>query len=354
MNVFKNSNFKIDINNISNIKGIKENKYFRIFQQFKKEQKIIILLIIIFFSLYVIFYIIPYSFLFIFNSLLGNILLLLIGIFILSNKKYYIFIVYLFIILIIIRLLYINKTKEYFDTNKNNIWYDDNINEFKRRFKLTHPDILVDFEQIKKVSSPQDLDYYLQNGYWPWSDDVKNMYKEYLSNNTFIANFPEDGLNEAMKIYSQGQILQILSMQSKEGQFLLNGIFIGNNKDINDTNNYLSSIISGLQNKAQSIIRCGIDGMPKEIIPKFNGLYGSQPREYKTIYDFSELERKIPGFRFINEPCNPCNALKDPPDYSCKFQLNISESNKNKSKFIDSSAFPNSGTSKVWSYLWNI
>jgi hypothetical protein len=52
------------------------------------------------------------------------------------------------------------------------------------------------------------------------------------------------------------------------------------------------------------------------------------------------LENIIPGFTFLNGPCNPCGAINEKADYSCPFKLNV----KKQSPFI----------SDVWQYLWNI
>ena len=62
-------------------------------------------------------------------------------------------------------------------------------------------------------------------------------------------------------------------------------------------------------------------------------------KEIKDV-DINDLENLIPGFTFVNGPCNPCGALNEKPDYSCSFKLNV----KNKAPFISS----------VWQYLWNV
>ena len=42
-----------------------------------------------------------------------------------------------------------------------------------------------------------------------------------------------------------------------------------------------------------------------------------------TDVDYNNLENVIPGFSFVNGPCNPCGALNEKADYSCKFRLNV-------------------------------
>ena len=68
-------------------------------------------------------------------------------------------------------------------------------------------------------------------------------------------------------------------------------------------------------------------------------IYGEQTSKTTSV-DYNDLENIIPGFKFLNGPCNPCGAINENPDYSCPFQLKV----KNKSPFI----------SDVWQYLWNI
>jgi len=47
----------------------------------------------------------------------------------------------------------------------------------------------------------------------------------------------------------------------------------------------------------------------------------------------------MPGFSFVNGPCNPCSPLNDNPDYSCPFKLNVKG---------------NDAISDVWKELWSI
>ena len=51
-------------------------------------------------------------------------------------------------------------------------------------------------------------------------------------------------------------------------------------------------------------------------------------------------KKKIPGFKFLNGSCDPCGALNENPDYSCKYSLDI--------KGVKP------GVSNVWKKLWGI
>jgi hypothetical protein len=68
-----------------------------------------------------------------------------------------------------------------------------------------------------------------------------------------------------------------------------------------------------------------------------NGPFISQ---IKDITDYKSLPSLIPGFTFLNEPCNPCMALDESRDkYSCPFII------KNG---LNTHSYPSS----IWNYLW--
>jgi hypothetical protein len=96
-----------------------------------------------------------------------------------------------------------------------------------------------------------------------------------------------------------------------------------------------------LDNRVDDIIQCNMNNYTLERT-KYTGKGGIFGEQTQTItpVNYNELETIIPGFTFLNSPCNPCLALEETPDYSCPYQLKI----KDKSPFI----------SKVWQYLWGI
>jgi hypothetical protein len=69
------------------------------------------------------------------------------------------------------------------------------------------------------------------------------------------------------------------------------------------------------------------------------GIYGEQTSTVSPV-DYNDLENIIPGFKFVNGPCNPCGAVNENPDYSCPFKLSV----QNNPAFI----------SNVWQYLWSV
>jgi hypothetical protein len=62
--------------------------------------------------------------------------------------------------------------------------------------------------------------------------------------------------------------------------------------------------------------------------------------QIKDITDYKSLPSLVPGFQFLDEPCNPCMALDESRDkYSCPFVI------KNG---LNTNSYPSS----IWNYLW--
>ena len=70
------------------------------------------------------------------------------------------------------------------------------------------------------------LQYLLENNEWPWSDEVKKMYRDAIAQSSFISVNLSSSLGEAQAIYNQTAIKELLSWNSKEGTFLLHGATI--------------------------------------------------------------------------------------------------------------------------------
>ena len=44
-----------------------------------------------------------------------------------------------------------------------------------------------------------------------------------------------------------------------------------------------------------------------------------------TPIENQNIEQQVPGFKFLNGPCNPCTPLNNPQDYSCPFAINVGD-----------------------------
>lgn len=302
----------------------------------ENQTKIIGLLTILVF-LWLVLYFIPEFLSSLFNTLLGNLILLTTTILVLSyNIKYGI------ITSIILILLY-----RFFQLSKREgfVWNPKSTQDFIKIQSTINPQKIFDINMIQNQASQEELEYFNEHGLWPWSETIQKLYKEALNTNPYIRTWPEDGLNYARSIYNETAITRILSYQTKEGQFLLNGVLIPN-----PNGNKMEDLPNGfgdfpydsglLENKSNDVIKCNMNTSTLERTT-YTGkgvIYGEQTSKVTPV-DYNDLENIIPGFHFVNGPCNPCGAINDPPDYSCPFKLLV----KNKPPFI----------SRVWQYLWN-
>ena len=293
--------------------------------------------------IWVLLYFIPEILTSLLNTLLGNLILLLITILIsMYNVKCgIVMIIFLVVIYRFIRLL---KEKEGFT------WSDQSTNDFLLIQKTINRQSVFDVNLIQEnQASQEELDYFLKNGYWPWSQETIELYTQAIRTNPYIRTLPEDAIRYARTVYNQTAILRILSYQTKEGQFLLNGVLVKE-----PSGNRLEDLPSGfgnfayksgqLGNKSDDVIKCNTSKKNDATLERITytgkgGIYNEQDRKVTPV-NYKDLENIIPGFQYLNGPCNPCGAINEKADYSCPFKLNL----KNQSPFI----------SDVWQYLWNI
>jgi hypothetical protein len=300
----------------------------------------IIGLLTILIILWLTLYFVPEILTSLFNTLLGNLILLLVAILVsMYNVKYGIV-----IILVLVIIYRASHLKEGFT------WTNQSTKDFLLIEQTINPQAIFDVDFIQKnQASQEELDYFLKNGHWPWSQKVQELYMEALKTNPYIRTLPESALSYTMTIYNEAAILRILSYQTKEGEFLLNGVLVQD-----PSGNKLEDLPSGfgnfpyeaglIGNKSDDVIKCNTtkeNGATLERITYTGkgGIYNEQTRKVTPV-DYNNLESIIPGFKYLNGPCNPCGAINAKADYSCPFQLQV----KDKSPFI----------SNVWQYLWNI
>ena len=137
------------------------------------------------------------------------------------------------------------------------------INDFLQIQNTTHPKIVFDMEIIKKQASQEELDYFIANGFWPWSEDVINLYTEAINRNKFVRTYSGDSVNYARKIYNQAAILQLLTLETNEGNFLTSGVQIngGPKNELEDLPSGFGNFgyKSGLIKHMNPVIKCNID-----------------------------------------------------------------------------------------------
>jgi hypothetical protein len=332
-------------------------KYFKnIKTQLNENKTKLIGLLTILLLFWLILYFIPEIFVSLFNTLLGNLILLLCVILV-SLKDYKYGIILALTILIIFRFQALsNKKKEGFT------WTQKSTQDFIAIQETINPKIIFDTNLIQKTqASQEEVDYFNKYAMWPWSQEVKDLYKDAVSNNPYIRNTPKDAVDSARKIYNQAAILRILSYQTKEGRFLLNGVQIQNpnGNSLEDLPSgfgsfgYESGLIGNLQN---DVIKCNSSSnnskLEKITYTGKDGIYGQQTKDVTPI-DYHDLEKVLPGFSFVKGPCNPCGAINEKADYSCPFELTIKNSPSIRDVLAPSTSDLSTSISSVWKHLWN-
>ena len=313
-----------------------------VFNEDNKTKLIGLLTILI--TLWVVLYFIPEIFVSLFNTILGN-MILLITVILVSMKDYRYGIIGGLLFLIIYRFNVLSKYK----SKEGFTWTPESTQDFLLIQNSINPKIIFDVDMIQKnQASQEEVDYFNKNGMWPWSQKVKELYKQAVMNNPYVRTSPKDDLNYARRKYNEAAILRIMSYQTKEGQFLLNGVLVKN-----PLGNKMEDLPSGfgnfgyksklIGNLSEDVVKCTSDSnnskVEKITYTGKGGIFGEQTKKITNV-NYHNLEKIVPGFTFVNGPCNPCGALNESPDYSCPFKLSV----KNKPPFISS----------VWQYLWDV
>ena len=320
----------------------------------KNDNELLIIgLIAILIAIWIVLYLIPNIFVNLFNTILGKAILILFVILV-SFKNLYYGMILLFVFIIIYRFLTLSLYS-HGNQKEGFTWNQESTNKFLEIQKLINPKVVFNAPEIQKQATQEEVNYFNQHGRWSWSEQVKNLYKEALNKNPYIRTGPEDAINTISTIYNEQAISQMLSWQAKEGQFLLNGVSINTGKS-----NPYEDLPSGWGDyaynskqisKNNNIIKCGYN--KNDTSGNKSGELSLQEIEHRgndgivynhvkkiTPVDYNNLENLIPGFSFLRGPCDPCQALNNPPNYNCPFELNIRGEKK--------------GVSPVWKYLWGL
>jgi len=286
------------------------------------------------FLLWSILYFIPDVLLSLFGTLLGNLLLIVAAILAFAtNWKYGV--VFTILAIILYRLYYLStlsKKKEAFQQQNVKILTPKSIRDFLWMQTTLNRNTNFDTDRLQQQVTQEELDNFLKHGTWYWSPKTIQMYKDAFEKNVFIRNYPSESIKRAKQTYNEAAILQLLSMQTPEGRALIDGVTIHNK---NNNNNPLETLpdgfgsfgyTSGLVTPLNDEIKCNIDPfsnnsyIEKKHYTGKDGIFGQQT-SVTTPIDYHNLEKEIPGFRFLNGPCNPCKLFNSTPDYSCPFEI---------------------------------
>ena len=221
--------------NLKNLKlEIKKIDFKKVFN--KHNAKILTNIVLLLLFLWSILYVIPEFFVFLFNTFLGKLILIMI-IIIVSIYNYKHGIILASILMIIYRSYVLsNYTLQPIINNKTNsnktnsdktnvkegfTWSQEQIDEFIRVQDLDSPQIVYNTTQLQKYASPSEVDDFLKNGMWPWSDTTQEKYVEYLEKNPYVRVYKTNGLDSARKVYNESAILYILKGQEEQPKIKL-------------------------------------------------------------------------------------------------------------------------------------
>lgn len=246
--------------------------------------------------------------------------------------SYSIFIFIIIIVFIIIFNIYTKNLHDGFQNYNTRKWSPDLIKRFNiYQTTMNNNKTQFDLEQLQRQATPEETEELLRTGFWPWPDDLKNLYIEEIWSSPIIKIDPQYALNYAMRIYNKNAVTELLSWNTKEGEFLLYGGNLG--------------VSDGMPKNVNNTIKCSTDTnnnnntvMKKKIYTGMN-LWNGYMNSNTTIVKPEDIPKEMPGFSFVNGPCNPCIALNSDQDVSCPFKLNVKG---------------NDTISEPWKKLWNL
>jgi len=208
-------------------------------------------------------------------------------------------------------------------------WPPELVDKFIKFQKVLNPNAVYDMKIVQKQATPQEVEYLFKNNMWPWSKKTQDLYQAAIAQNLYISIDPGTSMNDAQTVYNERAVVELLSFQTKEGKFLINGATIGHTKDMPENVNNVA--VCGIDSKGNSILN-------KVLYTGYDGLDGHMI-ENITPVENKDVPSLVNGFKFLKGECNPCVALNRPSDYSCPFSLNVGDGGD---------------VSSVWKMLWGM
>jgi hypothetical protein len=206
-------------------------------------------------------------------------------------------------------------------------WPKDLIDRFNIYQKTVNEnDYQYNMYVLQQIATAEEAETLLNTGYWPWSSEIKELYIDAISKSTIIKIDPGHALDSAMKLYCEAAVKRQLGWNAKEGHFLIYGADLGRTGTMPTKNTIKCS--TNLENSVlQKTEYSGYN--------LWNGYKNSTLREIKN----EDIPSELPGFSFVNGPCNPCEAINIVPGYTCPFNL-VTENDAE--------------ISPIWANLWKL
>ena len=253
-----------------------------------------------------------------------------------TNKKIVLYTLLLVLACLYYYLIYIKVIDGFSNKVENKGWTTELKDKFiKYQSTVFENNYQFNVNELEKQASPEEVEHLFKTGYWPWPDDLKYLFLDAVAKRPIIKAVPGEALDDAMKLYNQNAARKLLAWNTQEGEFLLQGIIIPEDKQSQVNKSFLS--------RNKDTIKCGKDGLVKT---RYNG-YSILSRVETPIAN-EEVPKEVPGFTFVKNPCNPCVALED--NFSCPFNINMKTNNKINTLEVDKK----SGMSTVWKQLWGL
>ena len=216
------------------------------------------------------------------------------------------------------------------------VWSKDTVTRFnKYQDTVNLNNTQFNMRVLQEQSTEDEAKELIETGYWPWSEDTKNQYKEGVWQNSMLKYDPDAALDYAMKIYNETAAKKLLSWNTKEGKFLLYGTILDNSGNVIGIDSDGNGISDAGKIAKKSIIKCSADEnsvLQKTTTNGYNLFNG-----YKNTTTVNIDPKEVPGFTFVKGECNPCSPFYS--DYSCPFKLNVEGNNE---------------ISDVWKELWSV
>ena len=254
--------------------------------------------------LWTIMYAIPSLFVALFNTLLGNVLLLLaiIGSG-MKNRTMGLFLAVLFII--IYQFSHMTAVKEGFawSNSTTTAFINYKIKQFDGRITLKQAqENLLQTNHQKWATDAEALSYIQNNGVWPWSGQCINALIATVQKGSPNVNLNKlaDEIKMIQRLYPQEQLTYMMAIQNQ-----------------NTLNQGIKGVI-GYPSTDKLV--CSNDGHMYH--------YNSKGKKVsKKPVNNADLPNLIPGFNFINSPCNPCDGLNG--IYDCPYVINTDAGSNN-------------------------
>jgi hypothetical protein len=211
----------------------------------------------------------------------------------------------------------------YVNNRVKNQWDVSIIKDFIRTQAAQNPDVIFDMDMIQLQATQKEAEELIKTGMWPWSQRTQDIYTDAISRSTMSKKGPLKSMNNDRTIYNENAILQMIALNDKEGQFLIEGGRVpGTSPSAADpySGRGTYGINSGLISDDNDLIQCNKDKLVRIHSVGNDGITGAHVSKISDV-DYNQLPKLVKGFKFLKEPCDPCVALNSPADYTCPFSI---------------------------------